>query len=351
MKSEPINRRDFLKYSALLTANSFMLLGGQGRGASLLNRLDQEDFQLGRILYEDVKTYQLPDATSEVIGKYTFNDVVECLQAVTVNAPVSVSKIWYQLTDKSYLPAKDIQLVENSLNEPVMEIESNGQLAEITVPYTTAVINQWNHDQKPVENLTFFYGSTHWVYGLGKDEKKKYYYLVKEDRWDDSFYVDATHMRLISDQELQPTSSTIDQTKKVIRINLKEQYLVAYENEEAVFMSAISSGQLTGSVDLTTPTGNFIVNYKRPSRHMEHSDRMGSNDGDLYGVPWVSFFTDSGIAFHGTYWHNDFSQPRSHGCINMPIPAARWIYLWTQPVVPAGEVKYVSNKGTRVEVY
>jgi len=298
-----------------------------------------------------VETYSLPDETSEIVSTYPFNEVIEYQQAVTVNKQLSSKEIWYQLTDESYIQSRDIQPVENHLNEPVMDVSTSGQLAEITVPYTTAIVNQRNHNQEPVQNQIFFYGSTHWVYGLGKDEKNKYYYLVKEDRWEDTYYVDATHTRFIMDQELQPLSTLIDQNKKVIRINLKDQYLVAYEDEEAVFMSALSSGQLAGSTDLTTPTGDFVVNYKRPSRHMVHSDRIGINDNELYGVPWVSYFTDSGIAFHGTYWHNDFNQPKSHGCINLPIPAARWIYLWTQPVVPTSEKKYVSNKGTRVEIY
>jgi lipoprotein-anchoring transpeptidase ErfK/SrfK len=55
---------------------------------------------------------------------------------------------------------------------------------------------------------------------------------------------------------------------------------------------------------------------------------------DLPGVPWVSYLTDSGISFHGTYWHNDFGKPRSHGCINLPTPSARWVYLWTRPTYP-----------------
>lgn len=177
------------------------------------------------------------------------------------------------------------------------------------------------------------------------------YYLVKEDRWDDSYYVDATHMRLIGDNELNPISPNLDETQKIIRINLQDQILVAYEDSEPVFTSALSSGQLSGDVDLTTPTGDFQINYKRPSRHMVHSDRIGINDNELYGVPWVSYFTESGIALHGTYWHNDFSKPNSHGCINLPIPAARWLYLWTTPVVPPREKKYVSNQGTRIEVF
>jgi hypothetical protein len=68
-------------------------------------------------------------------------------------------------------------------------------------------------------------------------------------------------------------------------------------------------------------------------------------------VPWVSYITDSGISFHGTYWHNDYGRPHSHGCINLPSEAAKWIYRWTMPVVPPERrFKYTPGEGTIVQV-
>jgi lipoprotein-anchoring transpeptidase ErfK/SrfK len=350
MMIRKVSRRDFLKFSLALSANSYFLLGKNSSKFSLLNKQDETAGNLGRVLFNGSEAHILPNADSQVADTYYFNQVIEYEGQVTVQSGHPRNEIWFKLADNSYIHSKYLQPVKNQLNEPVMDISTSGQLAEITVPYTTAVVNQWTNNQNTDQDQLFFYGSTHWVYGLGKDEEGNLYYLVKEDRWEDSFYVDATHLRLIEDWELNPTSTKIEQSEKRILINLEEQYLVAYENGEPVFMSALSSGQLAGSADLTTPTGSYIINYKRPSRHMVHSDRIGINDNELYGVPWVSYFTDTGIAFHGTYWHNDFSQPNSHGCINLPIPAARWIYLWSQPVVPPREKKYVSNKGTTVEV-
>jgi lipoprotein-anchoring transpeptidase ErfK/SrfK len=72
---------------------------------------------------------------------------------------------------------------------------------------------------------------------------------------------------------------------------------------------------------------------------------------DLPGVPWVSFFTGNGEAFHGTYWHNDFGHPRSHGCINLSNSAAKFIYRWTRPTVPPGtDYLHVPNYGTAVHI-
>lgn len=48
---------------------------------------------------------------------------------------------------------------------------------------------------------------------------------------------------------------------------------------------------------------------------------------DLPGVPYTMFY-DRGFALHGTYWHNNFGRPQSHGCINLRISDARWLYRW-----------------------
>ena len=52
----------------------------------------------------------------------------------------------------------------------------------------------------------------------------------------------------------------------------------------------------------------------------------------LPGVPWTSFFIfETGVAFHGTFWHNNFGIPMSHGCINMRNEDAKWLFRWVTP--------------------
>ena len=71
------------------------------------------------------------------------------------------------------------------------------------------------------------------------------------------------------------------------------------------------------------------------------------NAYELPGVPWVSFFTTTGVAFHGTYWHNDFGRPKSHGCVNMRTEEARWLYRWTLPVVSPDQIRRIA-RGTPI---
>jgi hypothetical protein len=79
---------------------------------------------------------------------------------------------------------------------------------------------------------------------------------------------------------------------------------------------------------------------KVPAKHMGNSYFSSETTGNLLadvdnyvlpGVPWSSFFTTQGHAFHGTYWHENFGAPMSHGCINMRTEEANWVFRWVKP--------------------
>jgi len=58
------------------------------------------------------------------------------------------------------------------------------------------------------------------------------------------------------------------------------------------------------------------------------ASNLQGNEFDLPGVPWVCYISWTGVSFHGTYWHNNYGTPQSHGCINLTPEAAKWIYRW-----------------------
>ncbi len=103
-----------------------------------------------------------------------------------------------------------------------------------------------------------------------------------------------------------------------IDINLSSQTLTAFEGSAPVFSTLISSGST-----FATPTGTYSILY-----HVQ-SQRMTGPGYDLPNVPWVMYFTNRGHAIHGAYWHNNFGQPMSHGCINMRPSEAEWLYSFT----------------------
>lgn len=72
---------------------------------------------------------------------------------------------------------------------------------------------------------------------------------------------------------------------------------------------------------------------------------------DPPGVPWVSFFTGSGVALHGTYWHSDYGRPHNRGCVNLTPSDAKFIYRWTRlEVPPETPYLYLPGESTLVKV-
>ena len=70
----------------------------------------------------------------------------------------------------------------------------------------------------------------------------------------------------------------------------------------------------------------------------------GSDYYDLPGVPFPTFITWTGVAIHGTYWHNDYGRPRSHGCINVTPAVALWFWRWTMPAAPYDSAWYYTPR-------
>jgi LysM repeat protein len=106
-----------------------------------------------------------------------------------------------------------------------------------------------------------------------------------------------------------------------IDINLSTQRLTAYDGDTAVFSALISSGTWAHP----TVTGQFRIYLRYRSQDM-NGYRLGFNYY-LRDVPYVMYFyRDYGI--HGTYWHNNFGTPMSHGCVNMATADAQWLFNW-----------------------
>ncbi len=175
------------------------------------------------------------------------------------------------------------------------------------------------------------------------------YYHILEDKWDLDYYVPAAHLRIIPPAELSTISPDVPSIAKRIEVRTGIQTVIAYEFNKPVFMVKAATGADFSTGKYITPPGHHITNYKRPSRHMA-AGNLAYNGYDLPGVPWIIYITESGIAFHGTYWHNDFGKARSHGCINLPSKASKWLYRWTLPSVPYNEQSTYNVAGTHVDV-
>ena len=113
-----------------------------------------------------------------------------------------------------------------------------------------------------------------------------------------------------------------------IVISLGQQALWAYDGNRVVRSTYVS----TGTERFRTPPGLFFVNSKIDVQTM--AGVLGGESYNVPDVPWVMYFTDRGHAIHGAYWHENFGAPMSHGCVNLPLDVAEWMYSWAPMGMP-----------------
>ena len=108
-----------------------------------------------------------------------------------------------------------------------------------------------------------------------------------------------------------------------IEVNLSTQWLTAYEDELVVYRAPVA----TGRDGFNTPTGSYAIYDRLPVQTMTGS--AGGESWYVPDVPWVQYVV-GGVALHGTYWHNQFGTGYrlSHGCINLSMDDAEWLYGW-----------------------
>ncbi|WP_228479739.1 L,D-transpeptidase family protein [Microbacterium abyssi] len=123
---------------------------------------------------------------------------------------------------------------------------------------------------------------------------------------------DAAYALEVTEPEFATTT-----LHRYIDLNLSNQRAVLYQNGNVVHSWAISSGLPA----TPTPTGNFTV-----FAHTRIQDMVG-RDYVTEDVPFNTWFAPD-IAFHGAYWHNNFGTQMSHGCVNMPVWQAEYVYNW-----------------------
>ena len=118
-------------------------------------------------------------------------------------------------------------------------------------------------------------------------------------------------------REPSPTRSTSVAADRWIDIDLSQQRLTAFEGDTAVYSVLMSAGL----PNTPTVTGQFRIQTKLVST------RMRGPGYDLPNVPYTMYFY-RGYAIHGTYWHNNFGHPMSHGCVNLRTADAAWLFDW-----------------------
>jgi len=341
------------KPTSALSRRDFLKLTGYGMLGLLLPDLSPTNPQQifysnlqGRVIEKSLWTYDEPSIKAKRVEMY-WRDLVIPLTGATISEDEDAyNRVWYEVGDKGYVYSGSVQPVHTQLNQPVSEVPPNGLLGEVSVPFTDA------HEEPdlatPVAHR-LYHQTVHWITEANVGADGQTWYRLLDDKFNLYYHIPGSHMRIIPDDELTPLSPNVPESEKLIEVNLPQQLVLAYENSRLVFAARAATGHQYLSGRWSTPVGDFITSYKRPTRHMAAGD-IASNGFDLPGVPWVLYITKSGISFHGTYWHNDYGRPRSHGCINLTPQASKWLYRWTLPNVEFGKQFAYEYFGTAVKI-
>jgi hypothetical protein len=125
--------------------------------------------------------------------------------------------------------------------------------------------------------------------------------------------------------------------KTSIEVSIGEGWLLAYEHARPVYATLVSPGRGGTPVanrptieTASTPLGSFSIVLKIVTATMEAPSEFVHSD-----VPWVQNFTGP-YSLHTAYWHDDWGDPVSAGCVNLAPADARWLFQFTEPKLPEG---------------
>lgn len=149
------------------------------------------------------------------------------------------------------------------------------------------------------------------------------WYLIGPNRW--------IHQRRVGIVKHAPRPA--GSGEHWIAIDLYEQVVTAYEGDRMVFAALIS----TGTSNYPTSQGLFAIERRYAFDDMTSGRATHLGYYYIEDVPWTMYF-DRYSALHGVFWHNGFGFPQSHGCVNLALTDAEWLFNWTAATNPQAPV-------------
>lgn len=359
MQNNILSRRDFLKLSALGLAG---LAFRPFSNLSLLTDFPKSE-RLARVATTQMELKSAPDENSTTLRMVYEDTIVPVLHEVVGSKPGRINQRWVN-TGEGYLWSPELQPVRNDPNPPVTAFpiaSADGMWLEITLPYIDLVQENPPARSPRFSNraglgqfLRYYYSQVVWADQI-KVESGQTWYRVQDryGSYGDIFWAPAEAFRPLTVAEITPIHPEAE--NKSIRVNIAYQTLSCFEGNTEVYFARVSTGALFDAwgnrVDAwSTPLGEFPIWRKLFALDLSGG---GALDGwDLPAVGWVSLFVGSGVAIHSTYWHNNYGEPSSRGCVNCSPEDAKWIFRWTQPVVSydPGDLTVSVPGGTIVKV-
>lgn len=354
MSKADFSRRAFLKLTAAGVGSS--LFWPKSIPAQIDNFPEAE--KLGRVCYGRWDLKARPDYDAQTVGQVFDDQIIVWQREVVGRWPFRRNQKWIE-TPEGYIWGAYIQPVYNRPNEPILDLPESpmgaGMWVEVTTPYVDLQMvnppprHPYFRDRYEKNlPLRFYYSQILWVDRVRTNAEGGVEYRINEiyGNRGDIYWADGRAFRPLTAEEIAPISPEVEDKRVVVDITTNRQVLSCFEGDQEVYFCRISSGAAKGS----TPLGTFSIWRKLLSIHMEGGTAVAG--WDVCGVGWTNLFTSNGVAIHSTYWHNNFGEPESNGCINVAPEDAKWIFRWTNPAVKmdTGEHTITDYTATKISV-
>jgi hypothetical protein len=194
--------------------------------------------------------------------------------------------------------------------------------------------------------------------GKSVDEGGERYLETREG----GLFVRASDASVVSEPDELPGG--VGPGDKWIDVALSKGTLTLFVGKKATYSTLMSpgAGGVTPSASMTipelvgaalTPLGSYRVAVKHRAAQMTSEDKPDPESFWIADVPWVQYFRPP-FAIHATYWHEDFGQPKSGGCVNLSPEDAKVVFDFTEPKVPetwSGAVARKDEPGTLIVIH
>jgi lipoprotein-anchoring transpeptidase ErfK/SrfK len=234
--------------------------------------------------------------------------------------------IYYMLQAGGWIPGKGSRIGEYSVFQGLQFRSTPPNAFAWPLPFYTGSIPVYSapgYNAPLTEKILYPYVDIVQVYDTQNADGVDWN-MIGPDEW-----VEARIFATVTPNTTPPEGVT---TGRWIDVDLNEQVLTVYDNYQLVFATVIA----TGLEPFWTRPGLFQIYQKKETETMRNNDPT-----DYYyldNVPWTMYF-DKARALHGAYWRTRFGYPQSHGCVNLSVGDAHWLFNWAHE----GDYVYVHD--------
>ena len=228
---------------------------------------------------------------------------------------VESNGVYYMLQNGGWIPGKGSRIGEYSRFQGMQFRKTPANAFAWPLPFYTdsiPVFSAPSYSAPLTNRIIYPYAEVVQVYATQSGDGVDWN-LIGPNQW-----VEARIFATVTPSTTPPEGVT---TGRWIDVNLAEQTLAVYDNYQLVFATVIASGL----EPFWTKPGLFQIYQKKETETMRNNDPT-----DYYyldNVPWTMYF-DKARALHGAYWRTRFGYPQSHGCVNLSVGDAHWLFNW-----------------------